>query len=83
MPVGSQPLLPTAAAAPCLAPAAAPRQVSAVAVAPDGLIASASLDKTIRLWRDGKCVQVRQASSGGRAGRLPCHAGRASGWGAA
>jgi WD40 repeat protein len=42
-----------------LPPPSAPLlQVSAVVVTPDGDIVSASLDKTIRVWRGGQCVQV-------------------------
>ncbi|PRW44412.1 phospholipase A-2-activating [Chlorella sorokiniana] len=33
-------------------------QVTAVLVTPEGDIVSASLDKTIRIWRGGQCVQV-------------------------
>lgn len=35
-------------------------QVTAVLVTPEGDIVSASLDKTIRVWRDGQCTAVLQ-----------------------
>jgi phospholipase A-2-activating protein len=35
-----------------------PSQVSAVLVTPEGDIVSASLDKTIRIWRGGECAAV-------------------------
>lgn len=38
-------------------------QVSAVVVTPEGDIVSGSLDKTIRVWRGGECVQVRRGNS--------------------
>ena len=42
------------------APTPVPRhlQVTAVLVTPDGDIVSAALDKSIRVWRGGQCVQV-------------------------
>lgn len=46
-------------------------QVTAVVVTPSGDIYSASLDKTIRRWRNGECVQVLE---------VRCHAGIHGSW---
>ncbi|CAL8462941.1 g2475 [Coccomyxa elongata] len=39
-------------------------QVTDLAIGPDGEIASASLDSTLRLWKDGKCTAVLEGHTG-------------------